>query len=189
MNSPISKIPKPTFFNRIPSFLWIFIIVGGMILFIGGIITFFVALGTVEGFGSLVILILAIIAIIAAKPEYKKIKTPIDSFTIGAGVFFIALMATCIDQTGNVIYNKPLEIIYCPQNTTLLRESDISHPLPGRTDITQDFSCIHNETGKTEYVINPFQMLLVRFVEYVFFVYAVMGIIKLKFRLMKRRSL
>lgn len=176
--------------KNLPSWAWIILIVFGIGALIGGIILFFVGLSTVEGFGSGIILLIAIAVILAARPQYlenPEVKGKVDNFMIGMGIFFFALMATVIDQTGNPLYNKPLEILYCPVETRLNRSSDISHPLPGRTDITQDFRCI-DSSGNTKQFINPLQVIMIRFVEYVLFIYAVRFIIALKLRFMARAS-
>jgi hypothetical protein len=175
-------------FPELPSFVWIILIVGGVAAFIIGIIAFFVGLGTIEGFGSLVILVITLVIIVISKPNPYTKSEKSSAFMKGVSVAFLALMAAAIDQTGNIVYNKPIEIIYCDQGTYLTRDSDVSNPLPGRTDITQDFKCIDNASGKTVKVIDPLLIFFIRFFEYVLYVYIVGFIINLKSKLLKKKT-
>lgn len=160
------KIPQ------LPSFVWVILIPIFFIVLIVGIILTFTALATVEGFASIAILIVTILILRGASiVDFKDAKPPKDSaFALAAGICFFALMGIAIDQPGNVIYNKPIEILFCPAGTYLYRGTDISHPLPGRTDITQDFRCI-NETETVAYV-GIGEVIVTRFFEYVLIGYA-----------------
>ncbi|MBK9504023.1 MAG: hypothetical protein IPO03_01220 [Bacteroidetes bacterium] len=42
-------------------------------------------------------------------------------------------MGATVDQTGNIIYNQPVEICFCDQGTSLNRDENISNPMPGTT--------------------------------------------------------
>lgn len=159
-------------FKNLPSFVWIILIVVGIIALIGGIITIFWAVATIEGIASIVILIAGIIAIWTAnsfpsKPDLQKSS----NFMVAVGIVFFALMGMAIDQTGNFIYNKPIEIFYCSQDEYLNRGVDVTNPLPGRTDITQEFVCINKTTQAKRYV-DMGSIILVRFVEYIIIGYA-----------------
>ena len=90
---------------------------------------------------------------------------------IAIGIVFFALMGMAIDQTGNFIYNKPIEIFYCSQDEYLNRGVDVTNPLPGRTDITQEFVCINKISGQKRYV-DMGSVILVRFTEYIIIGYA-----------------
>ena len=86
-------------------------------------------------------------------------------------------MGVAIDQPGNVVYNKPIEMIFCPQNSGLDRGVYVRHPLPERTDWVQMFDCV-NDSGEVVYSINTFQIIGVRFVEYIIIAYLLLGVVK-----------
>jgi hypothetical protein len=106
-------------------------------------------------------------------------------FITALGICFFALMGMAIDQPGNYLYNKPLEWLFCPANSTLSRGIDVSHPLPGRTDITQDFNCVSSDQKITKR-IGPLEIMGVRFVEYVVIAYAVLGLVEVRRRVKKQ---
>ncbi|MCD4685020.1 MAG: hypothetical protein K8S97_03685, partial [Anaerolineae bacterium] len=94
------------------------------------------------------------------------------------GITFFALMGMAIDQPGNVIYNQPIEWLFCPSGSELQRGVNITNPLPGRTDIKQDFSCVDTVNGQREIVGRPgmLEVIATRFVEYVLLGYALMAL-------------
>jgi hypothetical protein len=148
------------YLKNLPSFVWIIIFLFGIIGLIGGIILVFTGIATVEGIGSLVILIVGLVI------AWNSGGENIGSIGKASVILFFALMGLAIDQTGNFLYNKPIELIYCPPGTTLTREAIITNPLPGRTDINQDFNCVDHDK---EFVagVDVGSVLLVRFIEYV----------------------
>ncbi len=83
-------------------------------------------------------------------------------------------MGMAIDQTGNIIYNQPLAL-FCPDGTTYSRSVATYHPLPGRTDFVQNFQCLAAE-GKSPYDIPIGIVIGIRFMEYVFIAYFLLGI-------------
>lgn len=154
--------PK-TFWKKLPAWVWIILMVAGIGGLIAGIIGSFIALATIEGVASLVLLILGIIGfgvIPLRKPEQPS------SFTRAIGLGFFALMGATIDQTGNFLYNQPVEMICCPAETSLYREEMVSNPLPGTTYVTQDYTC-YNDAGDPVKTLNMFAVLGIRFVEYI----------------------
>ena len=170
--------------TKLPSIVYVFLFPLLVAAFIAGIILFFVGLATVEGFGSIVFLII-IIAIVypTTKPQFlgKAFPSKTDSLgSIGLAMMiaFGALMGACIDQPGNFIYNQPIELIFCEEGTNLNRNTMVSNPLPGRTDYNQDFRCLDSE-GETVKRVNMFMVFLIRFVEYVFVIYGVIYLSKL----------
>lgn len=169
-------------FSKLPSIVWVFLIPLGIAAFIGTIIFGFYLLAEVEGVASIIMLVAGFLTLRAAStvsiPEIKDKAKQSSSFALAAGISFFALMGMAIDQPGNVIYNKPMEIFFCPAETHLFRNVSVSHPLPGRTDITQGFYCV-DETDEIVYEMDMFQVIVVRFVEYVFIGYALIGINKL----------
>jgi hypothetical protein len=159
-----------TFWSRIPSYGWVFIGVGGIVLFLLFILGSFYSLAHFEGFASAIFLVLGISAfrVFSAKPPSKV--PIIRAIAVG----FFALMGATIDQTGNFVYNKPVEWCMCPNGTELNRTTLTSHPLPGRTDMTQNFLCLLN--GEPVNNIDMFAVMGIRFLEYMLLAYLLIGL-------------
>ena len=170
----IKKIPQ------LPSIVWVFIFVGGIVLLIGGIITVMTLLFTVEGIASLIFLGIGLTYVFAPK-DLSGMKA--DPIARAIGVGFFALMGMAIDQTGNFIYNYPLRY-FCPEGTVLNRSVDVTHPLPGRTDMTQDYSCF-DSNGKFVARVGMGPLIGVRFVEYLILAYVLIGVRDLKNKVSK----
>lgn len=169
-------------FSSLPSIAWVIIIPIMIALFLGLIIGTFWALASVEGFAS--VLVLGVAVLIAYWSRGGASEPQASSFMLAIGISFFALMGATIDQPGNPIYNLPIEVIYCKDGSFLNRGVLVSHPLPERTDIVQNFQCV-TEDGAVTYDISPFQVLLVRFVEYIVIGYGLVAVGRLV-RLMKR---
>jgi hypothetical protein len=173
----------PTFFSKLPSIVWVILLPLGLIAFIGSIILIFNLVATVEGVASIIFLIIGFLTIGGASATTKfsgisEGKASGAGFAVAVGIVFFAIMGMAIDQPGNYIYNKPVEWVYCQNGTSLSRGVDVTHPLPGRTDITQDFSC-KDTNGVNKYEINMFGLLGIRFVEYVLIGYGLIGLHRL----------
>ena len=170
--SGATKLNSRSFWNRLPSWAWILIIVGALIIGIGLIIGSFVALATIEGVASLVLLTLGMIGfgiLPLRKPQ------PTGAISRAIGISFFALMGATVDQTGNYIYNKPVEICFCNDGTSLNRIENVSNPMPGTTIIQQDFTC-YDKAGAPVKTINMFAVMGIRFVEYVLLGYILLGV-------------
>lgn len=169
--------------DRIPSFVWVLIMVGGIILLIGSIIGLFFLLANVEGVASVIFLVLGILGagFFSKSPPVK------NSFGIAIFVGFFALMGASVDQPGNYLYNKPLEIFFCPEGTSLNRSVDVLHPVPGRTDIIQDFTC-YNKSNEPVKRIDMFAIIGVRFFEYVLIAYLLIFLRNLIWRFRSRKD-
>lgn len=185
----IKDNPQPSWTDRIPSILWIPIIIGGGVLLIGGIFAFFIGLATVEGFASIMLLVVAWALLRANSPHPEA--TPAargksDSLLVAFGISFFALMGFAIDQTGNIFYNQPVEWLFCPDGTQMTRDEDVSHPRAGETQITQEFACINSDNTVVE-EISLLKVMGVRFVEYVFIGYALVYLSRLYDWVRRRR--
>jgi uncharacterized oligopeptide transporter (OPT) family protein len=165
-----------TAISKLPAFVLVFLFPLGLIVFIGSIIMLFWALANVEGIAS-VIMVLAGFGMAKGlnsdliEPTHrpdgsKEPKSFANLFTAGI-IAFYALMGMAIDQPGNYFFNKPLEWFFCPTGSTLNREVTVLHPLPGRTDMIQDYTCRSLEEGKEVAQIGMGLIIGVRFVEYV----------------------
>ena len=161
--------------DKIPSFLWIPIIVGGIALFLGGILAIFYGFGYVEGFGSIIMLILGWVGFRIGNNS-DDLKA--GRFGVALGITFFALMGMALDQTGNFIYNKPLEWCFCPRNSEILRETIKSGARGGGIQLSQSFTCVA-QSGEVLQKISMFEHLAVRFVEYVFLGYILLGLSKI----------
>ena len=157
--------------QKAPSFVWIFIFIAGIVGFIGGIILIFWLLANVEGVASVIFLIVGwFMAMGLASAD----KTPGSQILVAGVITFYALMGMAVDQPGNPIFNQPVGWL-CPEGSSLNRGVNVSHPLPERTDITQDYRCL-DDKGKTVKMIDMGAVVGIRFVEYVVIAYAMMAV-------------
>lgn len=159
--------------DKIPSFLWIPIIVGAVALFIGGMLAIFYGFGYVEGFGSLVMLALGWMGFRAGNNS-KDLE--IGGFGIALGITFFALMGMALDQTGNFIYNQPLEWIFCHDGSELTRETVSRGARGGGVTLSQNFACVAPNTGQILRTISGFEQFAFRFVEYIALGYVLLGL-------------
>jgi hypothetical protein len=150
--------------NKIPSFLWIPIFVGGVALFIGGALALFYGFGYVEGFGSLVILVLGWLGFRAGNNSDEKDVG--GSFGVALGITFFALMGMALDQTGNFIYNQPITWIFCPDGSEIMRETIQKGARGGGISLSQSFTCVA-QSGEIVRRLGMFEHLAYRFAQYV----------------------
>lgn len=164
----MTKIPqqpptKSSFISKIPSIAWVIIIPAGIAGVLAIIIGTFFGLATIEGFASMILLVVGFFC-------FRGLSSgdggPVGSFVLAMSIVFFALMGMSIDQPGNFLYNKPLEMAFCPPQTVLLRGVDTYHLLPGRTDIVQNFVC-YDLSGEQKKELGMGEIILGRFVEYV----------------------
>lgn len=174
--------------RSLPSFVWIILILGGIAALIAILLGGLIALSTIEGIASILLLGIAWVAIRAGNHSAPtKQRTQTDSFGIGLGIAFFALMGLAIDQPGNYLYNRPLQWLFCPANTELVREAEIRHPRDGTTQIIQDFQCVDDDQRSIRQ-ISVVEMLAVRFSEYVLIGYLLVWANQLYTRLRSRSS-
>jgi len=149
--------------EKIPSFVWILIIVAGIALFIGAIMGGFYLFTHIGGAGSIFMLVCAwgALRVGANTPEIKSSR-------IGLGILitFFAGMGVALDQTGNFIYNEPLEWIFCPADSELTR--DVLHRAVRRgVSVEQNFACVAETDGRVLRTISGWELFFFRFFEYV----------------------
>jgi len=168
--------------------------IAGIIVGIGSIIGIIVLIANVEGVASIIFLILGVLGagIFSKSPPMKS------SFGIGIFVGFFALMGASVDQAGNYFYNKPVEYILCPDGkpveyilcpdgTSLNRSVDVLHPVPGRTDMIQDFTCFDSNNQPVER-LNMFAVIGIRFFEYVLIGYLLLFLRNLIWRFRSKKE-
>lgn len=166
---------------HLPSIVWVFLLILGMIALMGGIMIFFTMIATVPGFASVIFLIIGFLYVFTPASKIidkRDLSTFSGSLAQAIGVGFFALMGMAIDQPGNALYNYPLNYL-CPPESKMYRDVNVSHPLPGRTDMTQDFRCL-NSHGKLVVEIGMGEVIVVRFFEYLILAYVFIGLKRLK---------
>jgi hypothetical protein len=177
LTPPSSKL---SWFSRLPSFVWIILVILGIAALIGGILLLFYALSNIEGFASVLMIVIAWLVIRFASSDSGETSSSAGQKLVVAGVItFFALMGVAIDQPGNYLYNRPIQWFFCPSGTDLHRGVDVTHPLPGRTDVTQDFTCV--DPRENVVVDSPpiGGVIVTRFVEYVLVAYGLIALNRL----------
>lgn len=170
---------KKSFFSKLPSIAWVILIPLMIAAFIGAIMGGFWLIASVEGVASVLLLVIAFFVIRAGGNE----KT--DSFTVAIGIAFFALMGMSVDQPGNFIYNKPIEMIVCQAGSHFNRNIEVSNPLPGTTYIIQNFDCYDDSGAKTSQT-SMWAIIIGRFIEYVLIGYALIYLNKAIYRFSKK---
>ena len=163
MTNPPQLPSKPSFLSKIPSFAWVILLPLGLAIVIGSIIAAFFGVAMIEGLASMIFLV---IGYFCFRGLSSPTAEPINSFILAISIVFFALMGMSVDQPGNFIYNKPLEMFFCPPQTTLYRGVDTYNPLPGRTDIVQNFAC-YDADKNLQKELGMFEVIGIRFGEYV----------------------
>jgi hypothetical protein len=166
--------------NRLPSFAWIILFVLGIAALIGGIILLFYALSNIEGFASVLMIVIAWLVIRFMTSDSIGTDSAAGwRLALAGSITFFALMGMAVDQPGNYVYNRPIQWFLCPSGSELHRGIDVSHPTPGRTDITQDFTCV--DPRENVVVDSPPMggVIIIRFVEYVLLAYLLIGLNRL----------
>jgi hypothetical protein len=180
LTPPSSRLSR---FSRLPSFVWIILFVLGIAALIGGIILLFYALTNIEGFASVLMIVIAWLVIrVGTGNSVPTESSSSQRLIVAAAITFFALMGMAIDQPGNYVYNRPLQWFFCPSGTELHRGVDVTHPLPGRTDVTQDFTCV--DPRENAVIDNPSMggVIITRFVEYVLVAYGLIALNRLYLR-------
>jgi hypothetical protein len=173
--------------RSVPSIVWVIGIVLGMVAFIALINGAFFGFTQIEGLASIVMLIGGFVTIRVfasppgtfseklrnlfnfAPPKHKR-KIEAQGLVIAFGVLIFAFTGFAFDQPGNVIYNLPVQWLFCPAGTHLQRDADVRNPRPGTTVITQDFTCVDAE-GEVQVEVPIWGAMVIRFVEYLLLAY------------------
>lgn len=180
-----------SYFKNLPSIVWILIFILGIAAFIGGILGLFYLLSHIEGVASIIMLVVAWGVIrLGSSVTSDTDSSPSTgrSLITAACITFFALMGVAIDQTGNLIYNKPLEWFFCPSGAQLKRGVVVTNPVPGQTNVSQDFSCVTPGEVPSVSRIGVFKIIAVRFGEYILIGYALIGLNRLYSYLRRMKS-
>jgi hypothetical protein len=154
--------------RQLPSIVYVIGIVLGMIAFVVLINVGFFSLTQVEGLASILMLIIGVVGIrwLSGRKPHKSNPPVANNIAVALGIVTFAGAGFAFDQPGNVLYNLPLQWLFCPANTQLVRESDIRNPRAGTTIITQDFACV-NSDGDVQAQVPIEGAMITRFVEYI----------------------
>lgn len=177
--------------RSVPSIVWVIAIILGIVAFLALIFGAFYGFTQIEGLGSLVLLVLGWVVIRsisprAAKQPARPQQKP-ESIAVAFGVLMFAFAGFALDQPGNVIYNLPIQWLFCPANTQLTREADVSRPRAGTTVITQDFTCVDADSV-TVTPVPIWGAMVVRFVEYLVLGYLLIWLNQLYMRIRAVRA-
>lgn len=192
--------------RSLPSIVWIIVAIVALIVFIAVIQGAFYGFTQIEGLGSIALLLAAWVVIRLFSEPRTPLKKEIISrvaptakpsrqgdlasnIVIAFGILTFAFTGFALDQPGNVIYNLPIQWLFCPAGTQLQRGADIRNPRPGTTVITQDFTCIDAE-GQAQAEVPLLGAMVVRFVEYILLGYLLLWLSQLytRFRMARQRS-
>jgi predicted MFS family arabinose efflux permease len=175
----VRKVSKLS--EKIPSFVWVLLFLGGIALFIGALIGGFYVTTHIEWIGSIVMLAggWGALRLVAHIPE-------LDGSKIGIAILilFFAILGIAFDQTGNFIYNEPMRWIFCPARAELARET-VYRALNDGVSVDQNFKCVA-DGGRVLREISGWGFLLFRLFEYVLIGYLLLGLSRLYTRLKVR---
>ena len=170
--------------EKVPSFVWILVIVTAIALFIGAMIGGFYAITHIEWVGTILMLLCGwgCLRFGANSPEIKS-DSALGKVGLAILITFFAMMGVALDQTGNFIYNKPLEWIFCPADSELTRDVVRRAARGGGVSVEQKFTCVAENGGQVRRTIGMWETLLFRFFEYVVLGYALLGLSRLYSRI------
>ena len=95
--------------DRIPSGLWLLIMLLGLVLVIAIPLVFIYVISHFEGISSIIFLVIGWFTFGTFARQDKR-----NPLIMGGAILFYALMGMAIDQPGNIIYNQPFALV-CPK--------------------------------------------------------------------------
>lgn len=173
--------------RSLPSIVWVIGAIVGLLAFILLINGAFFGFTQIEGLASIVMLIGGFLTVRVfstppgtfseklrnlfnfRSPKQKR-KIEAQGVVIALGVLTFAFTGFAFDQPGNVIYNLPIQWVFCPAGTQLQRGADVRNPRPGTTVITQDFTCV-DAVGQVKVEVPIWLAMVIRFIEYLLLAY------------------
>jgi hypothetical protein len=171
-------------FEKVPSFVWILVIIAAIALFIGGMIGGFYVITHIEWVGSIFLLVCAwgCLRFGANSPEIKS-DGALGKVGLAILITFFAMMGVGLDQPGNLIYNKPMEWIFCPADSELRRDVTRRAARGGGVSVEQNFTCTQTGGEQISRKIGMWEMIFFRFFEYVLLGYVLLGLSRLYSRI------
>lgn len=161
--------------TKIPAILLTPIIIGAIVLCIAAAVGFFYGLGYIEGAGSLIAIV---IGWIGFRIGNRTSEAEVGRYGVAIGIIVFATMGTALDQTGNCLYNLPMEYIFCPEGSSLWRETAQKALNSGGVQLRQQFTCMTKE-GNLLRTVSLIEYSLFRFAEYVIIGYLLLGVSRL----------
>ncbi len=165
-------------------------------LFVGG----FYGFTQIEGLGSIVLLLAAVVIIrltsMPSSPQTRWLRDRLrisgsptwnPGLTTALGILLFAGMGIAFDQPGNALYNRPIEWLFCPAETQLQRSADVTQPRAGTTVVSQNFTCVSPD-GEVQSPVPLGAVIVIRFVEYILLGYLLLGLNYLLMRLWPRMN-
>ena len=149
--------------RKLPMWLTALLVLLGALAGIALIILTVVSIAAVEGFATLIFLIVNILIFIVW-PLRHKTKANLNG-ALGIAFIFMAFMGAVIDQAGNPVFNKPVGWCMCEQGESFTRGVTVSE-VGTKTIYQQDFRChkVPTDAGKP---VSMFAVIGIRFVEYI----------------------
>lgn len=122
-----------------------------------------VSIAAVEGFATLIFLIVNVVIFIVW-PLRNKAKANLNG-VLGIAFIFMAFMGAVIDQAGNPVFNKPIGWCMCEQGEEFTRGVSVTQA-GTQTIYEQDFRChkVPTDQGRP---VSMFAIIGLRFVEYI----------------------
>ncbi len=160
---------------KLPSLVWIIIIVAAVAAGIGLLYGGFVALTHIQWLGSAIALV---IGFFWFRMDTSELGSS-EPFVKAMLIVIFAAVGSAIDQPGNPVYNKPMEWIYCPSGSELVHEVERGPARGGGIRVSQRFTCVDPVDGSVERQIGMMEFFGVRFGEYVLIGYSILGVLRL----------
>ena len=130
-----------------------------------------------EGIASITFLIIGLVFCRVLRKEL------VNSGTMAAAMIVIfAIFGMIFDGARNFIYNKPLELAFCPAETELTREVTFYENSDGEEVPQHNFACFSASRNQTVKEIPRYFSLGLRFFEYVLLGLILLGIVRLSAR-------
>lgn len=169
--------------KKLPSFVWVLIILAGVAALIGLLWGGFRAVTTVQWVGSVIALVVGWFLLRADTSE-AGIS---DGFVKALVILIFVGIGLALDQPGNPVYNKPIEWAYCPAGSGLVHEVETGAARGGGVRVNQKFWC-RDASGGIARPIGMFEFLFIRAAEYVVIGYVLTGLGRLWRRFRSRNA-
>lgn len=163
--------------RTLPTFVWVLLILLGIVLFVGLIFASFYGFTHLEGLGSIALLFGGWVTIriltkryraMNAQPQRRQLSDSqkvANRIAVALGILTFAFAGFALDQPGNVLYNLPVQWTFCPPGTQITRQANTARPRPGTTTVTQHFTCVDAD-GAVVHRVPIVGAMAIRFAEY-----------------------
>lgn len=171
--------------RTLPTFVWVLLILLGIVLFVGLILASFFGFTHIEGLGSIALLLGGWLTIRILTKRYRAMNAHprkrelsdsqkvANRIAVALGILTFAFAGFALDQPGNVLYNLPVQWTFCPSGSQITRQANTAHPRPGTTVVTQDFTCTDAD-GAMVHRVPLVGAMAIRFAEYLLIGYVLL---------------